>query len=46
MPFLPPNQRRQSTEGLMFCSTNSFSLAFNALTRLAERQEEHPACEN
>jgi len=37
MPFLPPNQQRQSTEG-----TNS--TAFSALTLLVGRQEGHPAC--
>jgi len=36
MPFLPPNQQYQSTEG------NS-NIAFSALT-LVRRQEGHPAC--
>jgi len=37
MPFLPPNQQRQSTEG-------THQLAFSALMLLAGRQEGHPSC--
>jgi len=51
MPFLPPNQQRQSTEGkfLYNIKNNSHSLArrfyaFSALTLLVEWQEGHPAC--
>jgi len=38
MPFLPPNQQRQSTEG------RHMTLAFNALMLLVGRQERCPAC--
>jgi len=51
MPFLPPNQQRQSTEGkfLYNIKNNSHSVAcrfyaISALTLLVEWQEGHPAC--
>jgi len=50
MPFLPPNQQRQSTEGRRSnkygekqkCLHNVI-FAFSALTLLVGRQEGHPA---
>jgi len=50
MPFLPPNQQRQSTEGkkqlviTRIIKSLQITFAFSALTRLVGRQEEHPAC--
>jgi len=49
MPFLPPNQQRQSTEGKSTegkynTSANMMLCAFSALTLLVGRQEGHPAC--
>jgi len=38
MPFLPPNQQRQSTEG------KYQHLILTALTLLVGRQEGHPSC--
>jgi len=52
MPFLPPNQQRQSTEGnSSACKTKKnvcvcVMLAFSALTLLVGQQEGHPACKN
>jgi len=43
MPFLLPNQQRQSTEG---SPSSLLSLQIFALTLLVGRQEEHPACKN
>jgi len=43
MPFLLPNQQRQSTEGVYQYISHSDS-AFSALTLLVGRQEGHPAC--
>jgi len=39
MPFLPPNQQRQSTEGTYLCIGVKYTL-----TMLVGRQEGHPAC--
>ena len=55
MPFLPPNQQRQSTEGncpgqtavkwlLLLLLFVFVQGAFSALTLLVGRQEGHPAC--
>jgi len=50
MPFLPPNQQCQSTEGNLFgirykfLTYVSFSCAFSTLTLLVRRQEEQLAC--
>jgi len=48
MPFLPPNQQCQSTEGLALSQYSVcvlyFHCAFSALTLLVGRQEGHPAC--
>ena len=43
MPFLPPSQQCQSTEGKILFSILGTS-AFSALTLLVGRQEGHPAC--
>jgi len=45
MLFLMPNQQHQSTEGNLL-SLSLHICAFSALTLLAGRQEEHPACKN
>jgi len=52
MPFLPPNQQRQSTEGIqlyywankMITMIILHNTAFSALTLLVGWQEGHPAC--
>jgi len=54
MPFLPPNQQHQSTEGKYLSKNKSNSrifflvckstTAFSALTLLVGHQEEHLAC--
>jgi len=50
MPFLPPNQQRQSTEGTnFFTNTKLITTAitnnpFSALTLLVGQQEGRPAC--
>ena len=55
MPFLPPNQQRQSTEGkpvpgfktgYRFSGSRLTSLAFSAFPPLVEHQEERLACRN
>jgi len=43
MPFLLPNQHRQSTEGNINININ-INIAFSALTMLVGQQEGHPAC--
>ena len=46
MPFLPPNQQRQSTEGNPIMPQCLFHQdAFSALTLLVGWQEGHPVCE-
>jgi len=49
MPFLPPNQHRQSNEGTNYSIKTAkikkvILLAFSALTLLVGRHERHPAC--
>jgi len=44
MPFLPPNQQHQSSEGNMYLKYEHINNAFSALTLLLWRQEGHPAC--
>jgi len=52
MPFLPPNQQRQSTEGkwvkyklfVIYLYISFLVSAFSALTLLVGWQEGHPAC--
>ena len=57
MPFLPPNQQCQSTEGTegnfyarhrLFHQqpTSRIEIAFRILTLLVKSQEEHPNCKN
>jgi len=47
MPFLPPNQQRQSTEGTITENVIKFLVnAYSALTLSVGRQEELPVCKN